>query len=853
MTLVATLPIALPASGQEPSPAAGEALRVIVELDTAWQPEGDRNPGGVLRQREAIAEVGQEVADGLQDGEVVTEFETLPFITVEATPEEVRALLDDPQVASVRYDRRVPPALLEASEAVGATTLRAGGLDGSGATVAVVDTGVDSGSPFLAGKVIREACFADPDDDASTPEGDCPNGLLSEEGVGSAAPCAFSGCDHGTLVAGIVAGRNGSVNGSPQPLQGIANGASIAAYQVFGLNTPGNPSSGIGAWDTDVVKAMEHAFTNRAAFADQGAPLVAVNLSLGGGSFSTACDVQFPLYANATQQLGSVGVATVAAAGNGSQRDALMAPACVSEVIAVGSTSLEGSSETVSSFSSVDTGLDLLAPGEDLALLGLDGATSKDEQGTSFAAPQVAAAFALLADVQPDPGLPGDAADDVAARLAFLLEAGIPVSDTRPNAQTPTVTTPRLLLPACLLEGGPGQSPQCLRAPANDSLAAARELTDGTCSAADPCFTFGATTEAGEAEHVSTGVGRTVWFSWTASKDGLASFDTAGSDFNTALAVYTGTGVGDLELVGRDDDGGSGPDESRAVLRNLAVTAGTTYALAVDGSSSQVVGPEPVAGQVRLAVRDGDPDISVSVSARTTTGEKLKRPRLGEEFRYRVKLASTGGAPATDVTLEVPISSSHVLLGAPADCSAKRGRGADATCSFGTLARGASRTVNLTVVGVQDCTLWGGPGDDVLAGTTNDDVICGGGGADVLRGRGGRDVLLGNASGEPLRQRASVAFGPLPRSTKAEPLVLRLANPDGADLLVLGRGADDGDGGRGDDIIKGGPGTDVLVGSQGEDVCKAGTGAADYRDASCERPSSGKGWSGRATRPSVLL
>lgn len=89
----------------------------------------------------------------------------------------------------------------------------------------------------------------------------------------------------------------------------------------------------------------------------------------------------------------------------------------------------------------------------------------------------------------------------------------------------------------------------------------------------------GATKEPDEPDHAGNAGGRSVWWSWTSPSDGRVSFDTFGSDFDTLLAVYTGSAVNALTLVASDDDYLFAPT-SRV---EFEATAGTTYAIAVDG------------------------------------------------------------------------------------------------------------------------------------------------------------------------------------------------------------------------------------------------------------------------------
>ena len=92
-----------------------------------------------------------------------------------------------------------------------------------------------------------------------------------------------------------------------------------------------------------------------------------------------------------------------------------------------------------------------------------------------------------------------------------------------------------------------------------------------------------ATKEAGEPSHAGNAGGKSVWYSWTASSSGTVTIDTAGSNFDTLLAVYTGNSVSALTAVsgGSNDDSLAGGTTTSKVTFN--VTAGTVYQIAVDG------------------------------------------------------------------------------------------------------------------------------------------------------------------------------------------------------------------------------------------------------------------------------
>ncbi|MGH8016896.1 MAG: immunoglobulin domain-containing protein, partial [Opitutaceae bacterium] len=112
--------------------------------------------------------------------------------------------------------------------------------------------------------------------------------------------------------------------------------------------------------------------------------------------------------------------------------------------------------------------------------------------------------------------------------------------------------------------------------PANDDFGAAFTIPAGTGTATGN--NVGATAETNEPEHAGFGQA-SVWWTWQANVSGPAAIDTVDSDYDTVLAVYTGTSVGGLtEIVSNDDFGDA--LQSRV---EFTATAGTTYRIAVSG------------------------------------------------------------------------------------------------------------------------------------------------------------------------------------------------------------------------------------------------------------------------------
>src|SRR6266545_3921061 len=117
-----------------------------------------------------------------------------------------------------------------------------------------------------------------------------------------------------------------------------------------------------------------------------------------------------------------------------------------------------------------------------------------------------------------------------------------------------------------------------LTAASNDDLASRQRLSGASGKITGSSFQ--ATKEPGEPDHAGDAGGHSVWYSWRAPEAGTVSFDTAGSDFDTLLAVYLGNTYPTLQGVRSDDD--SWPDLTSNVY--FDAIAGREYQIAVDGS-----------------------------------------------------------------------------------------------------------------------------------------------------------------------------------------------------------------------------------------------------------------------------
>jgi subtilisin family serine protease len=298
------------------------------------------------------------------------------MIAFSATSTQIYSLMNNPLIQAIQVDVDLKMHLSTATTQVRAREVRDHGVEGEGARVCIIDSGINYHRDLNIPEV--EYDFVESDDKAEDDNG------------------------HGTAVAGIVSSMDEDlafVKGN----SGVAPRATLLIAKVFG---PDGTASG-----STIASALDWCAKNKADV---------INMSLGHGGFISSCDTDFTaLFSN---KVAGLGIIVVAASGNDGFTDRVSSPACGSKVLGVGSVNKQ---DMKSSFSNAGSEVALSAPGEGIMTTTASGSYGSFS-GTSAATPFVAGAAALLKSMPENP----DASKIKEALIRGAKDLGTPGKDS---------------------------------------------------------------------------------------------------------------------------------------------------------------------------------------------------------------------------------------------------------------------------------------------------------------------------------------------------------------------------------------------------------------------------------------
>src|SRR5690606_27873648 len=115
--------------------------------------------------------------------------------------------------------------------------------------------------------------------------------------------------------------------------------------------------------------------------------------------------------------------------------------------------------------------------------------------------------------------------------------------------------------------------------PLNDSFATPTEISGESLLVSSN--NANCTRENGDPTILGWPGGRSVWYRWTAPRNGRFQISVVSADFDPVLGIFTGNALGALTYIAENDNTGFG-NLNTGSLCTLDAVAGTTYSILVD-------------------------------------------------------------------------------------------------------------------------------------------------------------------------------------------------------------------------------------------------------------------------------
>ena len=649
--------------------------------------------------------------------------------------------------------------------------------DGSGFSVVVIDTGIDTDHPFFG---------SDADND-----GQSDRIIVSKDFTGSAGK-GEDYLGHGTHVAGIV-------GSSDWFFHGVAPGVDLISLNVF---------QGEIAFDADVRAALEWCVQNAERY-----NIASVNMSLGTGSFD-----QYPIsygpYSAELAALNALGVCVVSASGNDyyiTNEQGVSYPSSDANSWSVGALFHSNIGADGASWGALSTGVDvvwplsqrddelttIMAPGAEIPSADVGGAAVL-MSGTSMASPVIAGTVAVVQQ----------AALEILGRklrpdevLSLLLETSDTIFDG--DDEWDIVTNTQLSFPRVNIENLISAIEALSKSEGYTfALEENEHITDANFGVAE----FGPQ----DISLQSTKVGSVHSDIFQVEQNGINYYGGDGNDHFNVLAssagLFGGNGsdvfVMEMKDFGGSIDGGSGTDkiiltasstDNSVVWDNLSafisnaewvksslgddiIYGESAFSYEIEGGSDFFTGSEnsdliKIDGSSHLIdLKAGDDEIEVNNTI--FYGEGLFALNVGD-------VAALGTGQSVSVLGKLAVNSifkggdgfDQIILGDTSDALFLHDAFSDfyhdldlvrddtGRLSYGRInsieeinAGAGDDVIDLTSkthsLSGQSISVNGGSGNDVLWGGDSNDLVNGGSGDDVLFGGGGDDVLVGGSGAD---------------------------------------------------------------------------------------------------------